>query len=334
MESKILGSSKLFYKKFSKITSQQYLYLLYNRCNQKKGNTMNTLIKAGQDYKWNNNTMIISCNFNMNCNLKCSYCINQNTRKEFNEELSPTALYNLFSSLPLLKKDMYTFSIFGGEPSLYTYFPDVLKYMKEFIPANKLRATWMTNGSLLHKLEEYFKDYQEFNFNILITLHLEQINIDTYIKKLAQFKYPKMCTITFILEPGKLNETLLIIKKIQKLGYDKFFVKPIIIDPKIYPNYTKEELQFLTTSPYSSQTILFNEYMTEKQPDKKKFTQIEYLCNPDLINYQGLKCLAGYNSIVVFPDGTITQCQRTKKIPDFNLNTNSLLEYIYIYIDP
>ena len=98
---------------------------------------MDTIIKAGSESKWKRNSMLIACNFNMNCNFKCSYCFNQNTRKNFNEQLSPKALHNLFSNLPLLKKDFYSFAIAGGEPSLYEYFPDMLKYINEFFsPGN------------------------------------------------------------------------------------------------------------------------------------------------------------------------------------------------------
>ena len=42
---------------------------------------MDTIIKAGSESKWKQNSMLIACNFNMNCNFKCSYCFNQNTRK-------------------------------------------------------------------------------------------------------------------------------------------------------------------------------------------------------------------------------------------------------------
>ena len=289
---------------------------------------MNTLIKAGSEQNWQYNNMYLACNFNMNCNLKCSYCINQNTRKEFNEELSPTALYNLFSSLPLLKKDFYSFSIAGGEPSLYQHFPDVLKYMKEFFPPNKIKATWLTNGSLLHKLEEYFKDYRAYDFNLTITLHLEQMNAETYLKKLSEFKYPDMCTIKIMLEPGTLKQIDSIIEKTKNFGYKKFNVMPITINQKLYPNYTTEEIQFLETSSFNYQR-LFNEYLRKNKTIKKEFTQDEFNINPELINYKGLKCLAGYNSMRILPDGTITSCLETQRIPNFNLDNDTLLDYAY-----
>ncbi len=49
---------------------------------------MNTLIKAGSEQNWQYNNMYLACNFNMNCNLKCSYCINQTVRKNYTEQLS------------------------------------------------------------------------------------------------------------------------------------------------------------------------------------------------------------------------------------------------------
>ncbi len=274
--------------------------------------------------------MHITGHFNMDCNFKCSYCIVDTFRKTFNNQLSPTALYNLFSSLPLLKKDFYTFNISGGEPSLYTYFPQVLNYMKEFIPSNKLRATWMTNGSLLHKLEEYFKDYRAYDFNLTITLHLEQMNAETYLKKLSEFKYPDMCTIKIMLEPGTLKQIDSIIEKTKNFGYKKFNVMPITINQKLYPNYTTEEIQFLETSSFNYQR-LFNEYLRENQTIKKEYTRNEYNLNPELINYKGLKCLAGYNSLIISPDGDISSCYSTMKNSVCNINSDSLINYMAEY---
>ena len=245
---------------------------------------MNTIIKAGSDLHWKKNTMHITGHFNMDCNFKCSYCIVDTFRKTFNNQLSPTALYNLFSSLPLLKKDFYTFNISGGEPSLYTYFPQVLNYMKEFIPANKLRATWMTNGSLLHKLEEYFKDYRAYDFNLTITLHLEQMNAETYLKKLSEFKYPDMCTIKIMLEPGTLKQIDSIIEKTKNFGYKKFNVQPVIISQKLHPNYTNEEMDFIKNSAYGPKLILFNEYLRENKTIKKEEEKQEEKPNDEQIS--------------------------------------------------
>lgn len=292
---------------------------------------MNTIIKAGSDLHWKKNTMHITGHFNMDCNFKCSYCIVDTFRKTFNNQLSPTALYNLFSSLPLLKKDFYTFNISGGEPSLYTYFPQVLNYMKEFIPANKLRATWMTNGSLLHKLEEYFKDYRAYDFNLTITLHLEQMNAETYLKKLSEFKYPDMCTIKIMLEPGTLKQIDSIIEKIKNFGYKKFNVQPVIISQKLHPNYTNEEMDFIKNSAYGPKLILFNEYLRKNKTIKKEFTQDEFNINPELINYKGLKCLAGYNSLIISPDGAISSCYSTMKNSVCNINSDSLINYMAEY---
>ena len=293
-------------------------------------NIMNTIIKAGSEQNWQQNNLFLSCNFNINCNFQCSYCINKKFRSNFNEQLSQKALYNLFSNLPLLKKDFYSFSIAGGEPSLYQHFPDVLKYMKEFFPPNKIKATWLTNGSLLHKLEEYFKDYRAYDFNLTITLHLEQMNAETYLKKLSEFKYPDMCTIKIMLEPGTLKQIDSIIEKIKNFGYKKFNVMPITINQKLYPNYTTEEIQFLETSSFNYQR-LFNEYLRENQTIKKEYTRNEYNLNPELINYKGLKCLAGYNSLIISPDGAISSCYSTMKNSVCNINSDSLINYMAEY---
>ena len=292
---------------------------------------MNTLIKAGSEQNWQYNNMYLACNFNMNCNLKCSYCINQTVRKNYTEQLSQKALYNLFSNLPLLKKDFYTFGIAGGEPSLYTYFPEMLKYLKDFFSPDTFQLGIATNGSLLHKLEEYFQNYQNFNYCINISLHLEQIQADTYLKKLSEFKYPHKSIITLMLEPGTLEQVKHIKQKAERFGYEKFKIMPISINLKLHPDYTEEEIEYLKTVSYGSETNLFNEYLDDDQIIKKEFTKTEYNLDHQLINYSGLQCLAGCNSLKILPDGTIHPCHWHRGDPNFNLNTRSLLDYTYIY---
>ena len=292
---------------------------------------MNTIIKAGSDQNWKKNNMVIACNFNMNCNFKCSYCFNQNTRKNFNEQLSPKALHNLFSNLPLLKKDFYSFAIAGGEPSLYEYFPDMLKYINEFFSPENYTVFMATNGSLLHRLEDYLKEYPELNVHLAISMHLEQMDAETYLKKFSQFKFPNMCRIKLMLKPGTLAQANDIIEKAKSFGYADFIIQPIIINSNVHPDYTDEEKLFFSHYPYPSNTALFNEYLNNGQTVKKDFTKEEFVLNPELVNYSGLQCLAGHSSMRVFADGSIAPCHFHKRAPDFNLNMHSLLEYIYIY---
>lgn len=292
---------------------------------------MSPIIKAGCDKKWKENIMLINCNFNMNCNFKCSYCINQAFRKKFTEQLSPKALYNLFSNLPKLNKELYSIAITGGEPSLYQYFPEMLQYLNEFFPKNNFTFTCMTNGSLLHKLEEYFRNYQKSNFLIIISMHLEQMNAETYLQKFSQFKYPQMCRIKIMLEPKTLDKTNDIIEKAKKFGYTDFVIQPLTINGKVHPKYTEEEKNFLKNNSHPVKIQLFNEYKEEEQIIRRDFTKEEFVLNPELVDYSGMQCLAGFSSLVVLADGRINPCFRVKGSQDFNLNTHSLLEYENLY---
>ncbi len=292
---------------------------------------MNTKIKAGSDQKWEKNNMFVTCNFNMNCNFDCSYCINKSFRKNYSEQLSKEALHNLFSNLPKLNKDFYTFTMAGGEPSLYKYFPEMLQYLSQYFSPNNYRFTCATNGSLLHKFDEYLKNHQNLNFNISISMHLEQMDAETYLKKFSRFSYPNMCRIKIMLEPNTLKKVNHIIEQAKSFGYTDFVVQPVTINGKITPDYTEEEKNFFNNNPYAADVHLFNEYKDNEQTIRKDFTKDEFVLNPELVNYAGLQCLAGHNSIRVLADGTITPCFKVKHDSDFNLNTHSLLEYIYIY---
>lgn len=289
------------------------------------------IIRAGSEQKWNKNTMVIMCNFNMNCNFKCSYCINQSTRKNYTEQLSKEALYNLFSNLPKLNKELYNVILAGGEPSLYQYFPEMVQYLNDFLPHDKCTFTITTNGSLLHKLEEYFTPYENLNFRLAISMHLEQMDAETYLKKFSKFKYPDRCQIIFMLEPKTLDKINAVIEKAKRFGYTNFLVKPITIKQKLHPDYSEEEKNFIENNPYASKGKVFNEYKEENQIIKKDVSKTEFTLNPELVNYSGMHCLAGASSMRVLSNGTISPCHWIKAAPDFNLNTHSFLEYEYLH---
>ena len=135
-----------------------------------------------------------------------------------------------------------------------------------------------------------------------------------------------------MLKPGTLAQANDIIEKAKSFGYTDFIIQPIIINSNVHPDYTDEEKLFFAHTPYPSNTALFNEYLNNGQTVKKDFTKEEFVLNPELVNYSGLQCLAGHSSMRVFADGSIAPCHFHKRAPDFNLNTHSLLEYIYIYI--
>lgn len=291
---------------------------------------MNTIIKAGSERKWEKNIMLINCNFNMNCNFKCSYCINQTYRKKFTEQLSKEALYNLFSNLPKLNKEFYSFGIAGGEPTLYQYFPEMLQYFNEFI-STKGSIWCATNGSLLNNIEKYLENYQNLKFNLAISMHLEQMDAETYLKKFSAFKYPQICRIKIMLEPKTLDKINTIIEKAKSFGYIDYVIQPLTINGKIHPDYTEEEKNFFNTNPYAADVHLFNELKQDEQIIKKDFTKDEFVLHPELVDYSGLHCLAGFSSIRVLADGTITPCFKVRGNPNFNLNTHSLLDYEYLY---
>lgn len=292
---------------------------------------MNTIIKAGSEKKWKENSMLITCNFNMNCNFHCSYCINQKTRKKYTEQLSKEALYNLFSNLPKLNKNFYDFALAGGEPTLYQYFPEMLQYLNEYFSKDTYNFFCATNGSLLHNIEKYFKNYQNLNFKLAISMHLEQMNAETYLKKFSAFKYPQMCRIKIMLEPKTLDKINTIIEKAKSFGYTDFIIQPVTINGKIHPDYTEEEKNFFNANPYAADVHLFNELKQDEQIIRKDFTKDEFVLHPELVDYSGLHCLAGFSSIRVLADGTITPCFNVRGNPNFNLNTHSLLDYEYLY---
>lgn len=287
------------------------------------------IVKAGNEDSWHKNQLTILCNFNMNCNFNCSYCINRTVRNNYSEQLSSQALANLVDYLPQLNRDKYLFGIAGGEPSLYKHLNLFLEKVAYFLP-DKHQVTYSTNGSLLKKFIKPIETIANLKLRITISMHIEQYSFEKYEKALLEFPYPEKIRLKILLQPGKLKETLQFIEKMKIFGYSSFIVHGLIEKGHVYQGYDKEELDYLKHNVYHVETVLFNENMAENGIEKREFYRDDLILEPELVKYSGLYCLAGYSAIRVLADGKVANCFYHKDDSDFNLNKNTILEYPYI----
>lgn len=91
------------------------------------------------------------------CNINCSYCYAKDWKKSFKEEMSKEELIKF---LNLLKKQNYNHILLGGgEPTVYTYFIELLKKAKEL----DINIILTSNTFYSEKIQEYISpEYVQF----------------------------------------------------------------------------------------------------------------------------------------------------------------------------
>lgn len=120
--------------------------------------------------KYTNNTLSITDVVTLNCNLKCSYCMQQNTYKTGYQKPQNLEkrieLWNLLHELFKSKNIVVTF--FGGEPSLYPH------YIKSMVEKSEYLNLPIKNFNLISNGVSYSKDM----FEVLDKIKFVQITLD------------------------------------------------------------------------------------------------------------------------------------------------------------
>ena len=285
------------------------------------------IIKTGNEAAWETNKMIISGWFSFFCNFKCSYCINETYKKNYPMALSPKALENLMEYLPKLKKSHYSFSLAGGEALLYPHLEQFFSYLREHEGyKNKASCFVMTNGVLLDRMSPHI--YDNCSTTVCISFHNEQADMDTYFDTLKRFQNPEICTVNLLMKHGEQKEAERITQKLNNIGYKRVWIRGILVDNKLDPAYTKNEVEYLFEKTAEMSQVYTNYYLDENNHEKQiKFLVEDFRNNHELVSYQGLKCSAGQNAIRVLPDGSVSPCVNIKATENFNLNSQPITEY-------
>ena len=105
------------------------------------------------------------------CNFSCEYCYRKN--KKINGEATIEQLDTMFSNLS--KYEIHSFTIFGGEPSLYKNINYLIDGIVEKLSC--LNITIFTNGSNKKFLKDLSKHQYIDNVQVRISCHLEYYNL-------------------------------------------------------------------------------------------------------------------------------------------------------------
>ncbi|MBM7560407.1 radical SAM/SPASM domain-containing protein [Marinitoga litoralis] len=120
--------------------------------------------------KYTNNTLSITDVVTLNCNLQCSYCMQQNTYKTgYQKPQNLEKRIELWKSLyALFKSKNIVVTFFGGEPSLYP------QYIKSMVEKSEYLNLPIKNFNLISNGVFYSKDM----FEVLNKIKFVQITLD------------------------------------------------------------------------------------------------------------------------------------------------------------
>jgi len=215
------------------------------------------------------------------CNYKCYHCCQEN-ECETNRKLPDS-----FISEAKRYIDYYQFIfIFGGEPTLFQEFPDLLKLAAD---NPHVRYGTVSNGSIIHR---HFSEIEEVNWAI-ISISLDAATEDTYelLRKSQKWK--------------RVNQNLQVISNMKKRNNFEFTITMTVNSKncnELYDfvllanNYNATPKMYLVSNPNKS--FRFNhEYLSfSKKQKEDALEQIERVSKdfPDIYNQTGLIVLQEY----------------------------------------
>ncbi|WP_300882094.1 radical SAM protein [uncultured Desulfovibrio sp.] len=263
------------------------------------------LVRAGTMQQFAQDTIACTLNLTDLCNFTCSYCINRHSRT--NRVLDINILEHFLQDLGERKASCYAFGISGGEPLLYQHMDSLLFYIDKYIP-NQKHVTIATNGSLLHKHISSHKEYVcNTTIKYMISIHIEQIEIDTYVNNLLKIKERDNIACKILLYPGKLFIAKKLYNIFKSIGID-MCIQTVYMKSHAL-EYSDDELEFLRSFSSFADTICSHEY-----EDSRGTRRVEEYCrsdisfSPEKFSYKGMFCAAGMNTLRLGPDGVVVPC--------------------------
>lgn len=244
------------------------------------------------------------------CNLKCSYCYNKEQRKKVVDLSFDQWLTIMNRTLPYA----HTIILTGGEPTLYTHFNEVVRYIHDF--DNTIRIEMISNANT---------DYQKSNiYEVLpfiksIKISCDSINdvkqerigfnktiFNNNLKVIDKLGMKGNLKIASVLLKGNVEEVLATKMFCEKNGCD--FSSSVFIPTK---------KQDVNKMPSVDEVNIFYELQKGQKPN-------------DSIRYKTITCQAGSVIFSVDSQGDVYPCQ-SFHFADFRLGNflTQTLEEIY-----
>ena len=180
------------------------------------------------------------------CNLKCVYCSDNElrTRQGRNSELDLDVIKRLFDDLAAGGTHGVVLEG-GGEPSLYTKFPEVVSYAKE----KNLALGLITNGTVRLK-DNLLKEFEWIRVSLDASTaeeYLELKGVDCFEKVLSNIAhYTQYCQtvgIGYVVTSKNISQIESLVMRLRELGVSYIQLRPVVDCEELYPKNV--DLSFL-----------------------------------------------------------------------------------------
>ena len=201
------------------------------------------LVKQGNDLFFGKQRFLIThLEFTDVCNCHCSYCIEGNgNRNRMNDAFSDeTKMVKLIEKIyrKIQPEDFMLFIIAGGEPTLQPSLKSVITKIQSRKNVAIIITTNFTQSA------EFYKD---LNIPLIVSLHLEDNNIDQFLEKLEKC-YELIAHVRIMACPELFDEFKIACLKMGTLHKRlplNIATEKIVPGPNYIPNYSREYLDFL-----------------------------------------------------------------------------------------
>lgn len=257
----------------------------------------------------NSPTLYLTWIINNICTNKCSYCpSNLHAGTNHNYEWSDALQ---FANLLIKKYPKIHLSMSGGEPTLSPWFQDIVKIFSK--AGHSVGVT--TNGA---RTVSYYEDISQF-LSYAVISHHPSFADDKLIEKALACAKNTPTTVTIMFDSRYFNKCLELYYKI-KNEYPELGIMPVKvihwegveIEDIVGKEYTDEQLTILDTLPYIS-TPWLTTYKVHPpvgalfafDDGTEHRLQAQPLINAHDTNFRGWECNMGFESLLVYFDGSI-----------------------------
>jgi len=298
------------------------------------------ILKHGSSHAFYRRQLHVDWNITNMCNYRCSYCFSHDRKIDKRKFTSFEDLKTAVDHLASLNRPTYKFTLSGGEPTIHPHFFDLIEYLHHKLAEKLNYILIITNGSRQGELYEKLAMLgNDVNINMLISLHTEHVDMG-HIFELIK-KVSSRITLTFNLmfnherreQTKQIHKQLIAIRKNFPFNTNIALLR---IPPHydiIDPAYSQEDFMWREKAMAQMNAVdkesglkaaqknrLEEEIFIDRLRDGQFIHEIMPYAERDnflkngLLNFQGMKCVAGAAAVAIRPDGGIkgTQCSMTQ----------------------
>ncbi len=245
------------------------------------------------------------------CNYSCTYCPDNLHDGSFGwfdyDEVEHfcNRVINHFED-----KKLY-FEFTGGEVTMWRHFPKLAEFLKD----NGADVGLISNGS---RTVRWWKEHKKLFDNVSISYHPEQADLEHLVEVFTEIRRDLKTHCNVMMHPKKelFDKGVKLANNVVRLSDITLALQPLIVgfQTELY-EYTDEQMEiidnqvklFCNRIRYSKEWPIYRGPMVavNSKTDQKDYIPTHVLISRGLNNWEGWKCYAGVEQIIVDLDGRV-----------------------------